>query len=62
MMYMDYVRDYKEKWYVVQPSSQEGVDTVFDPVSLVDEDGEVCYDEDENKDIWRLSKFPIHWC
>ena len=37
-MYMDFVRDFKDKWYVVQPSSQEAVDVVFDLVSLVDED------------------------
>ena len=61
-MYMDFVRDFKDKWYVVQPSSQAVVDVVFDPVSIVNEDKEVCYDGEGNPEIGQLTKFPIHWC
>ena len=53
-MYMDYVREFKDKWYVVHPSSQAAVDSVFNLTSVVDEDGEVCYDEDRNPEIGRL--------
>ena len=38
------------------------MDVVFDPVQVVDEDREVCYNEEGNLEIGRLSKFPIHWC
>ena len=45
---MDFFCYFKDKWYVMQPSSQEAVDAVFDPVSIIHEDGEVILDEDEN--------------
>ena len=41
---MDSIRDFKDKWYVVRPTSQTVVDVVFDPAPVVDEDGEPCYD------------------
>ena len=49
---MDSVRNFKNRWYIVQPSSQEAVDAVFDLVQVVDEDGEVCYNEGGNPEIW----------
>ena len=59
---MDYVRDFKDKWYILQPSTQTIVDSLFEPAAVVDEDGEPCLDAEGNPEIGRISRFPIHWC
>ena len=59
---MNSVREFKDKRYVLQPSTQTVVDAMFDPNSVMDEDGESCYDAKGNPEIGRISKFPIHWC
>ena len=59
---MDYVRDFKDKWYILQPSTQTVVDSMFDPATMVDEDGEPCLDAKGNPEMGRISKFPIRWC
>ena len=50
-MYMDSVRDFKDRWYVVQPTSQTFVDVVFDPTAIMDEDGEPCYDTNGKQEM-----------
>ena len=58
---MDSIRDFKDKWYVLQPSTQTVVGSLFDPTTVVDEDGEPCLDAEGILDMGRISKFPIHW-
>ena len=59
-MYIDSVRDFKDRWYVLQPSTQTALNALFDPASAVDEDGEPCYDAEGNPEIRRILKFPTH--
>ena len=59
---MDSVRDFKDKWYILQPSTQTVVDLLFEPATVVDEDGEPCFDAQGNPEIGRVSRFSIHWC
>ncbi|CAI8601241.1 unnamed protein product [Vicia faba] len=61
-MYMDSVRDFKDKCYILQPSTQTTLDSLFDPATIMDEDGDSCLDTEGNPEIGRISKFPIHWC
>ena len=58
---MGSVRDFKDKWYILQPSTQTAVDSLFEPAAVVDEDRELCLDPKGNPEMGRLSKFPIHW-
>ena len=59
---MDYVRDFKDKWYILQPSTQTAIGSLFEPATVADEDGEPCLDAKGNLEIGKVSKFPIHWC
>ncbi|CAI8591638.1 unnamed protein product [Vicia faba] len=61
-MYMDSVRDFKDKWYILQPSTQTAVDSLFESTAVVDKNGELCLDSEGNSEIGKVSKFPIHWC
>ena len=59
---MDSVRDFKDMYYLVKPVSREAFDSVFEQAIVVDEDVNICYDDDMNKESELVSKLPLHWC
>ncbi|CAI8617795.1 unnamed protein product [Vicia faba] len=62
-MYMDSVRDFKNKWYVLQPTTQTALDSLFElETMVVDGDGEPLVDAEGSPAVGRISRFPIHWC
>ena len=61
-MYMDSVRRFKDKWYVVRPVTDAALNSLFEeeePVS--DEDGEAMLGDDGNPVLGRRAKVPVHW-
>ncbi|KAL5058119.1 hypothetical protein RYX36_029723, partial [Vicia faba] len=61
-MYMDLVRGFKDKWYVLQPVTHTALDSLFEAeTAVVDEDGEPPMDVEGRPAVGRVSKFPIHW-
>ena len=71
---MDSVRDFKDKWYILQPATQTALEplfepatqttleSLFEPTTVVDEDGEPILDAKGSPAVGRVSRFPIHWC
>ena len=59
---MDSVRDFKDKWYILHPTTQTALDSLFEPATLVDKDGDPILDADGSPAVRRVSRFPIHWC
>ena len=61
-MYMDSVRGFKDKWYVVHPITDSAVDSLYEeegPVS--DDDGEALLNDDGSPVLGRRAKFPVYW-
>ncbi|MCI73748.1 hypothetical protein A2U01_0095012, partial [Trifolium medium] len=48
-MYIDSVRGFKERYYVVKPLSQLAVDSLFETELDTEEDGDVRRDEEGNE-------------
>ncbi|MCI60292.1 hypothetical protein A2U01_0081547, partial [Trifolium medium] len=60
-MYVDSVRGFKERYYVVKPVSQLAVDSLFETELDVDEDGTVRRDEEGNEMTRLVPRFPMCW-
>ena len=62
-MYMDSVRGFKDKWYVVWPITQTALDSVYEEETAVtDENGEPLMNDEGFPVLGRVSKFSLHWC
>ncbi|KAL5080186.1 hypothetical protein RYX36_008607 [Vicia faba] len=60
-MYMDYVRGFKDKWYIVRPIMQTALDYVYEEETAVTDDhGEPLMD-DEGRPIYVDIFFPARW-
>ena len=59
---MDSVRDFNDKWYIFQPSTQTALDSLFKLATVKDEDGKPCLNAEGNPKVGQISRFPIHWC
>ena len=61
-MYMDSVRGFKDKWYVVRPVTTSALGTLYEEEeALSDEDGEAVLGDDGSPVMARTAKFPVHW-
>ncbi|MCI72314.1 hypothetical protein A2U01_0093577, partial [Trifolium medium] len=60
-MFVDSVRDFKERYYVVKPVSQLAVDSLFETELDVEEDGTVRRDEEGNEMTRLVPRFPMCW-
>ena len=61
-MYMDSVRGFKDKWYVVRPVITSALESLYEeeaPIS--DDDGEAVLDNNGYPVMARTTKFPVHW-
>ena len=61
-MYMDSVRGFKDKWYVVRPVTTAALESLYEEEApMSDDDGEAILDNDGYPVMARTAKFPVHW-
>ena len=61
-MYMDSVRGFKDKWYIVRPVTTTGLESVYEEETVVTDDhGEALLDDEGRPVLGRVAKFPLHW-
>ena len=61
-MSMDFIRGFKDKYFLVKSVLHEVFDSLLEEVIVVDEDGNMFYDENGNVETKLVSKFSFHWC
>ena len=58
-MYMDSVRGFKDKWYIVRPVTKTGLESVYEEETVVTDDhGEALLDDEGRPVLGREAKFP----
>ena len=60
-MFLESVRDFKDIYYLVKLVSREAFDSMFEREIVVDEDGNMLYDDIGNEETKLVSKLPLHW-
>ena len=59
-MFLEFVHDFKDSYLLVKPVSVEAFDFVLKKAVLVDEEGNMLYEEHGIVQMKVVSKFPFH--
>ncbi|MCI51543.1 hypothetical protein A2U01_0072787, partial [Trifolium medium] len=60
-MFVDSVRGFKERYYVVRPRTQSARDSLYETVIVTEEDGSARLDATGRPGTRRVARFPLSW-
>ncbi|MCI31522.1 hypothetical protein A2U01_0052734, partial [Trifolium medium] len=60
-MFVDSVRGFKERYYVVRPRTPSARDSLFETTIVTEEDGSSRLDENGRPMTRRVARFPLSW-
>ncbi|MCI48810.1 hypothetical protein A2U01_0070053, partial [Trifolium medium] len=60
-MFVDYVRGFKERYYVVRPRTQSARDSLYETITVTKEDESARLDATGHPVTRRVARFPLSW-